>query len=94
MEAKALCNRVGEAWKQLNSIKLQNVSNRWKMVLDLIIKDNGGDRLIEAKREKLYCAPFPEMEDLEKDRQSRGDDDDKCTKEDTYVIDQGLDTVE
>ena len=43
MEAKALCNTVEEAWKQLDSIKLQNVYNRWKMALDLIIEDNDGD---------------------------------------------------
>ena len=49
MEAKALCNTVEEAWRQLDSIKLQNVYNHWKMVLDLIIKDNGGDRLIKPR---------------------------------------------
>ena len=87
MEAKALCNRVGEAWKQLNSIKLQNVSNRWKMVLDLIIKDNDGDRLINTKIGKLYRAPLPEIEDLDADWQSRDVDDDECTKEDIDVMD-------
>ena len=93
MEAKALCNTVEEAWKQLDSIKLQNVYNRWKMVLDLIIEDNGGDRLIEAKRGKLYRAPSPEMEDLDEDRESRDVNDDKRTQEDIDVMDQGLDTV-
>ena len=65
----------------------------WKMVLDLIIEDNGGDRLIEAKRGKLYRAPSPEMEDLNEDRESRDVNDDERTQEDIDVMDQGLDTV-
>ena len=63
------------------------------MVLDLIINDNGGDRLIEAKRGKLYRAPTPEMEDLGDDQQSRDVDDNERTEEDIDVMDQGLDTV-
>ena len=63
------------------------------MVLDLIIEDNGGDRLIEAKRGKLYRAPSPEMEDLGDDQQSRDVDDNERTEEDIDVMDQGLDTV-
>ena len=64
------------------------------MVLDLIINDNGGDRLIEAKRGKLYRAPSPEMEDLDEDWQSRDVYDNKRIEEDIDIIDQGLDTME
>ena len=70
LEAKVLCNTVEDAWKQLDSINLQNVYNRWKMVLKFIIEDSGGDRLIEANRGKLYHAPLLEMEDLDEDRES------------------------
>ena len=60
---------------------------------NLITGDNGGDRLIEAKRGKLYRAPSPEMEDLEEDGESRDVDNDERTQEDIDVMDQGLDTV-
>ena len=69
VEVKALYNTVREAWKQLDSIKLKNVYNCWKMVLGLIIDDNGGDRLIEANRGKLYYAPSPRIEDLDENWQ-------------------------
>ena len=61
---KALANTVVNAWKQFESIKLENVYNRWKMVLDLIIEDEGGDANIESKRGKLFRAPTEEEEDL------------------------------
>ena len=53
------------AWGNLEEIKLKNVYERWKLVLDLIIADNGGDRLIESNRGKLFRAPSDETEDLE-----------------------------
>ena len=49
IKSKALCNTVTDAWKKLDSIKLQNVYNSWLMVLDLIIDDNGGNALVEKK---------------------------------------------
>ena len=61
---KALANTVVNAWKQFESIKLENVYNRWKMVLDLIIEDEGGDANIESKRSKLFRAPTEEEENL------------------------------
>ena len=53
METKALCSTVVEAWKSLQPIKLLNIYSRWLLVLDLIIKDKGGNRLVETKRGKL-----------------------------------------
>ena len=94
MEAKALCNIMKEAWKQLDSIKLLNVYNHWKVVLGLIIKDNDSDRLVECKRGKLYYAHSPEMEYLKEDWQSHNVNDSECTKEDINIIDQGLEAVE
>ena len=51
----------------MEEIKSENVYERWKLVLDLIIEDNGGDRLIESKRGKLFREPSGEAEDLEED---------------------------
>ena len=51
----------------MKQIKLENVYERWKLVLDLIIEDKGGDRLIESKRGKLFREPSPEAEDLDED---------------------------
>ena len=62
VESKALCNTVADAWKKLDSIKLQNVYNRWLMVLDLIIDNNSNNALVETKRGKLYRDPSAEME--------------------------------
>ena len=60
MELNALCKTVEDLWGKLDPVKLQNVYTRWKMVLDLIIKENGGNRLVEAKRGKLYREPLAE----------------------------------
>ena len=48
----------------LESVKLQSIYTWWKMVLDLIIKDEGGNRLVEAKCGKLFHEPsVEELED-------------------------------
>ena len=46
-----------DAWDELESIKLANVWNRWRLVLDLIIEDEGGDRKVVAKRGKIFRVP-------------------------------------
>ena len=55
--ANAIARTVEAAWEELEPVKMTNVWNRWKMVLDLIIDDNGGNALVETKRGKLYRAP-------------------------------------
>jgi len=55
--ADVLARTVEQAWDAFEPIKLTNVWNRWKMVLDLIIDDNGGNALVETKRGKLYRTP-------------------------------------
>ena len=42
---------------------------RWKLVLDVIIKDYGGDRYIEASQGKWFRAPSPEAEELDADEE-------------------------
>ena len=66
-EKAALCRTVESAWKDFQPIKLTNVYRRWKLVLDLIIEDNGGDALVESRRKKLYREPSEEAEDLNND---------------------------
>ena len=78
MELSALCSTVEDAWGELDPVKLQNVYTRWKMVLDLIIEDDGGDRLVEARRGKLYREPSAEeLEDGD-----AADDDSSAVPED------------
>ena len=53
-----------KAWGELDWVKLTNVYERWNLVLDLILEDNGGDRLIESRRVKLFREPSDEEEEL------------------------------
>ena len=42
-------NMVDQAWDKLDITKLRNVYGRWKLlVLDMTIKNEGGDRYIES----------------------------------------------
>jgi len=63
-ELSALCRTVDRAWDKLEAMKLENVYNRWKLVLDLIIEDGGGNGKVESKRGKLYREPSNEAENL------------------------------
>ena len=65
METQALARTVQKSWDELEPVKLANVYNCWKLVLDLIIEDEGGDRLVESRRGKLYGAPSDEAEVLD-----------------------------
>ena len=56
-----------KAWGELDAVKLTNVYERWKLVLDLILKDDGGDQFIESNRSKLFRAPYQEIEELEEE---------------------------
>ena len=49
-ERDALARTVEEAWREMEPVKLTNVWNRWRLVLDLIIEDDGGNRKVESKR--------------------------------------------
>ena len=80
---------VDDAWKKLESIKLEDVYSRWLKVLDLIIEDNGGDRLVEAKRGKLYTAPSEEIESLDDDDDEEDPTNDQLAAEmDAYDVDE------
>ena len=61
-ERDALARTVDDAWREMDPIKLTNVWNRWRLVLDLIIEDDGGNRKVESKRGKLFRAPPEEPE--------------------------------
>ena len=75
----------------MDSTKLTNVYDRWRVVLDLIIEDNGGDQLIEAKRGKLFRAPSSEIEDLGEGETERVPaDEENITAEEVNEIDLDL----
>ena len=75
-ENNALARTVDKAWEELEPVKLINVFNLWKLVLDLIIDDEGGNRKVESKRGKLFRAPPEEaevIEDVLADLETAGD---------------------
>ena len=47
----AFAESVIQAWENFNDFtKMQNIMQRWKKVLDLIIQDNGKNDLVESSR--------------------------------------------
>ncbi len=66
-EVQALARTVEQAWKELKPVNLMKVFRRWKMVLDLIIEDEDGNRKVEAKQGKNFCAPEAEAEDFKEE---------------------------
>ena len=52
MRPDTLAESVLDAWKSFseNGEILKKISKRWDKVLDLIIKDNGGNDLVESER--------------------------------------------
>ena len=82
----ALCNTVDKAWDELDTTKLRNVYERWKLVLDLIIKDDDGERYIEANRGKRYKVPSPEAEELD-EKKDKGEEELSTEEIDTDDLD-------
>ena len=64
-ELNALCSTIEKAREELDMVKLTNVYERWKMVLDLILKDNGSSKFIQANRVRLFQRPSQEAEELD-----------------------------
>ena len=63
----ALAKSITDAWEHNLSIKaFDNVFGRLRVVLSCIVQDNGGNRLVESKRGKLFRdATIPnDFEDL------------------------------
>ena len=56
---------MDEARDKFESVKLTNIWHRWRLVLDLIIEDKGGDRLVESRRGKLFRTLSDKVEDME-----------------------------
>ena len=61
-EKNALARTVDRAWDDLDPVSLANILNRWWLVLDVIIDDNGGNRTEESKRGKLFLDSLQEVE--------------------------------
>ena len=64
-EVQALARTVERGWDELQPVKLENVYRQWKLVLDLIIEDKGGNAKVETKRGKPFCAPLSEAKNLD-----------------------------
>ena len=71
-------------------IKLENIYKRWKLVVNLIIKYNGDNQLIEAKLGKLYQEPSPVVEDLDEENTRHAVDDNNLTLKGIFCSDQDL----
>lgn len=84
-ELTALFNTMMKVWDKLDTIKLMNVFERWKLVLALILKDDDGDRCIESNRGKFFCAPSREVEYLGKEYARRTTDADNLPSKDTLI---------
>ena len=52
-----LATTVEQAWLQFPAATIESVYQRWLLVLDLIIKDDGGNRFVESYRGKLTNDP-------------------------------------
>ena len=61
-ELNALCSTVKKAREDLDKVNLTIFYEKWKIVLDLILKNNSGDKFIEANRGKLFRSPSREAE--------------------------------
>eukprot|EP00957_Ditylum_brightwellii_P147197 11208239-Ditylum_brightwellii.AAC.1 len=46
------------AWDSLSSDKLTNIFNQWKLGMNLIIEDKGGNDKVQDKRSKIFDAEF------------------------------------
>jgi len=56
-DANAIANSVQQAWNHLPSEKIARVFSRIPIVLKLIVKDQGGNDLLEGHRGQLNHAP-------------------------------------
>lgn len=71
-EVNALWRTVEKGWESLEPIKLTNIWNRWRLVLNLIIEDEGGNRLVDARRGKLFKLPSENDEELNVEAEGTG----------------------
>ena len=55
------------AWQDINQQALTNVYLRWLKVLDLTIKGNGSNHLVETERGRLFTVPSSEAESFDDD---------------------------
>ena len=66
-DKEILVKTVEAAWLKSEPTKLTDIWNRWLMVINLIIKDEDRDRLVESRRGKRFRAPTDEAEDIDTD---------------------------
>ena len=66
-DKEVLAKTVEATWLKSEPTKLTDIWNRWLMVINLIIKDEDRDRLVESRRGKRFRAPTDEAEDIDTD---------------------------
>ena len=64
-DPNVLATTVEKAWLQFPATTIEKVYQRWLLVLDLILKDNGGNRFVESYRGKLTNDPTTVGDDEE-----------------------------
>ena len=69
-DANVLDKTVQQAWLQFPAATVEKVYQRWLLGLDLIMKDNGGNRLVETHRGKLTNDPTSATNHNEADAQA------------------------
>ena len=80
-EKEALARTIEEVWETFDGSVFQKVYERWLKVLDLIISDNGDNRLVDSHRGELLVAlvlpkPAGYDDDAAADDDAADDDDD------------------
>jgi hypothetical protein len=53
---KALVKKIEETWFQYDSSVFYCIFERWLKVLQLVIKDNGDNSLVDSERGTLFLA--------------------------------------
>jgi len=98
-DANVLDKTVQQAWLQFPAATVEKVYQHWLLVLDLIMKDNGGNRLVESHRGKLTNDPTSITNHNEADAQAamrvaiegenNDDDADDNDENEQHTIDHG-----
>jgi len=64
-DVEVLARKIAEVWSSYDAAVFQKIWDRWKLALDLIIEDEGNNRLVNEHRGSLFtgAAPPPQEDD-------------------------------
>ena len=79
---KALARTCKESWDKFDSTVFQNVYTQWQKVLQLVIDDKGGSKLVEKRKKEFLShiilpedySPLPEDSDDEAGNEDGGEE--------------------